>query len=74
MTNMNNKRVVTTMSLFDGAKQEKGSMEWKSIGDVLRLGRVGAYRVAEVKRVKLPVRPAAPHHQQFFILKFRHAR
>lgn len=75
MTSMdtNNRRVVTTVSLFDRPR-EKGSMEWKSIGDVIREGQVGAYRVIQPKRVKLEVRPEAPHHQQFFILKLKHAR
>ena len=66
-----NEQGTTAPSLFDGIR-EKGSREWRTIGDVLRNGRAGAYRVAEMSgSKKLIVRTSAPHHQQLFMLKFR---
>ena len=56
------------MSIFD-KPFEKGSREWKSVGDVLREKRIDAYPVAKHRTVHLRVHPGASHRQQFFILK-----
>jgi hypothetical protein len=59
------------MKLFE-SPQEKGSREWKSVGNVLRERRADLYPTAKQRVVHLRVRPSAAFHQQFFILKNAH--
>jgi hypothetical protein len=59
------------MKLFE-SPQEKGSREWKSVGNVLRERRADLYPTAKPRIVHLRVRPSAAFHQQFFILKNAH--
>ncbi|HTR18558.1 MAG TPA: hypothetical protein VMH91_01075 [Candidatus Paceibacterota bacterium] len=59
------------MNLFT-SPQEKGSGEWKSIGEVLREKRADLYPTARQRVVHLHVRPAATLRRQFFVLKDAH--
>ena len=56
------------MNIFN-SPQEKGSNEWKSIGNILREKRADLYPTAKHKTVHLSVKPGRAFHQQFFILK-----
>ena len=60
-----------TISLFEATK-EKGSREWKTANPIRSDRSPGSYRVSLPRIVHLPVQHAAPHYQQFFILKNAH--
>ena len=59
------------MNLFAGPA-EKGHAEWKAFSLAKYDRQPGSYRVILTKIVHLPINRAAPHHQQFFILKNAH--
>jgi len=59
------------MNLFT-SPQEKGSREWRSVGEVLHEKRADLYPTAKQRVVHLRVRPGMAFRQQFFILKNAH--
>ena len=54
--------------------REKGSREWRSVGEVIRERHVDAYPGQLPRLVHLPVMPAAPDYRELFILKRLHTR